>query len=57
MTTSPFKIIEVKYAGRYKLNGVIKYTHKEPEDIRAKRIINEVFAEIRLKYVPVRVGV
>ncbi len=48
----PFKIIEVKYAGRYKKDGITMYTHREPEKIRAERVIKEVFREIERKYRP-----
>jgi len=40
-----------KYAGIYKQKGIISI-HKEPDNIVAKRIINEVFMELRQKYMP-----
>ena len=48
---------KTKYAGRYKQCGVIRYLTKEPENIKAKRIINEIFAEIRRKFMPVWEGI
>ena len=41
-----------KYAGRYKQAGVIQYSAKEPECVKAERIINDVFAKLRLKFIP-----
>ena len=49
--------MKYKYAGRYKKDGVIRYKGEEPENIKAERIINEIFAEVRRKFMPVWEGV
>ncbi len=52
MMSQTSKTIEVKYAGRYTLHGVLKYTHKETDKTRAQRVINEMFRELGRKYRP-----
>ena len=44
---------KTKYAGRYKQCGVIRYSAKEPENMKAKRIIDTTFEQLRQKYAPV----
>ena len=42
-----------KYAGRYKQSGRIQYLGRETDKSKAKRIVDEIFDKLRLKFMPV----
>jgi len=42
-----------KYAGRYKQSGRIQYLGRETDKSKAKRIVDEIFDKLRLKFKPV----